>query len=241
MFGRGFVMVIRDLGVAENRSPTPLVQRWENKYMRNFISVVMVTVLSAHCISCSRTTIRNNQPAWSPKSKEVTAAMAAKDVKELNRLFIQGGSSEAHTVLHCNVDEWGKRKEWEDSLIKCLEHKDVTTVASAANMLGTMRCRRAVPALIAALESTGSMVKPWIRTEGELTTWGELNARESIIVALGHIGDRRAVDVLETFLSPPKHGVYPGNAAYALYEITGKRYRFIDHDGVEKVFRTSKQ
>ena len=65
------------------------------------------------------------------------------------------------------------------------------------------------------------------------------DVRGEIINSLGLFGDGRAVPVLKKYLKkPPKYTyVFTGNVAYALYQITGKSYKYKDRDGKMKLFQ----
>lgn len=167
--------------------------------------------------------------------------MANKDVKELARLAVIEHASEVSTVVWSCLDKWGKRDQWEEALIAFLEYDDCIVVGNVAGRLGTMKCKRAVPALLSTLQSDRNLIRRWEHTRGDIRKWGTSNARSHIIAALGEIGDKRAVVVLETYLNPPKHEVYGGNAAFVLHKLTGMSYSFMDHDGKVKVYPPQEQ
>lgn len=72
-----------------------------------------------------------------------------------------------------------------------------------------------------------------------MSEWVITDVKAEIIVALGLIGDKRAVPVLKKYLKkPPKNsGVFTDNVAWALYQITGKSYKYKDRDGTMKLFQ----
>ena len=205
--------------------------------MQKLLFSLVIIVLFVPGIAYSQEKKTNSVPLkWVPENLQVAAAMTNRDIKELARLKVIQGAAEVDTVVRVYVDEWGKRNEWEDALISYLEHEDVTIIGNVSFFLGQMKCKRAVPELIALLQSDRWLIKPWSQTNGNYTTWGRSNARSRIIEALGNIGDQRAVYSLEAYLKPNKHEIYPGNAAYALYKITGKIYKYVDHGNKEKAF-----
>lgn len=69
-----------------------------------------------------------------------------------------------------------------------LRHEDPAVVVKAAGLLGAMKDPRAVPALMDALPYASH--------------WGQ----HAIVVALGEIGDRRAVEPLSQFIMSSRNG-----------------------------------
>ena len=69
--------------------------------------------------------------------------------------------------------------------------------------------------------------------------WVLFDVKGEIVTALGLIGDQRAVPVLKKYLKkPPAYSeVFPGNVALALYQLTGRSYKYKDRDGKMKSFQ----
>ena len=63
--------------------------------------------------------------------------------------------------------------------------------------------------------------------------WVATDVKSDAINSLGVIGDMRAVPVLKKYLKkpPPKSYVPSANVAYALYQITGKLFKYKDRSG----------
>lgn len=125
-----------------------------------------------------------------------------------------------------------------------LDSTDIHVAAQAARFLGYLRATEAVPAMLRVLRSPRRLSRVEV-TEPTPTynvrEWVETSVRAELVNALGSIGDRRAVPALKGYLkrSAADTEVFGGNAAYALYQITGKSYKYRDHDGKMKLFQPS--
>lgn len=129
-------------------------------------------------------------------------------------------------------------------LIANLNSTDVHVAAQAARELGYLRAKEGVPTLLRVLQSSRvlSLSDHIIaKDKNSVSEWVLTDVKAEIIVALGNIGDKRAVPVLKKYLkkSPKNSEVFAGNVAWALYQITGKSYKYKDRDGTMKLFQKS--
>ncbi len=197
--------------------------------MQKIIPFSVIVVIVFSCASCNQFANKNSNESWSPKNKEVIAAMKTEDVKELIRLAINiTNDSEPDLILKNNIDKWGKREECEDYLIEYLNCKDIKVINVSVNILGHIKSKRAVPALIALLLSDRELFEITTFADSKISGWTKHNVRNSIILTLKEIGDTSAVPAIEKFLSPNKYKVNPEFAAMALYTLTGKDQRYED-------------
>ena len=125
-----------------------------------------------------------------------------------------------------------------------LDSSDIHVAAQAARYLGMFRAAEGVPAMLRVLQSPRFLSlseHQMAADKNSVSEWVLTDVRHEIVIALGLIGDRRAVPVLKKYLKkPPKHSeVFPGNVAWALYQITGKSYKYRDRDGKMKLFQPS--
>ena len=125
-----------------------------------------------------------------------------------------------------------------------LDSDNIHVAAQAARYLGIFRAAEGVPAMLRVLQSSRhlSLVEHQMAADkNSVSEYVLIDVKGEIITALGLIGDRRAVPVLKKYLKKPPRGsdVYTGNVAYALYQITGKSYKYRDRDGRMKLFRPS--
>ena len=122
-----------------------------------------------------------------------------------------------------------------------LDSNDIHVAAQAAIYLGSFRATEGVPALLRMLQSSRvlSTVEHMAKDKDGMSEWVLTDVKGEIINSLGLIGDERAVPVLKKYLKqPPKNsGVFTKNVAYALYQITGKSYKYKDRDGTTKLFQ----
>ena len=122
-----------------------------------------------------------------------------------------------------------------------LDSIDIHVAAQAALDLGYYRATEAVPVMLRMLQSPRFLaisehIMP--KDKNGMSFWMSTSVKNAIVTSLGQIGDNRAVPGLKKFLKKPlKNGeVFTGNAAFALYQITGKAYEYKDFDGVQKLF-----
>ena len=123
-----------------------------------------------------------------------------------------------------------------------LDSTDIHVAAQAARDLGSFRATEAVPALLRVLRSSRFL---WIsehnmpKDKSGVSEWVVTDVKAEIITSLGLIGDKRAVPVLKKYLKKPPKGsaVFTRNVAWALYQITGKAYKYKDGDGKIKVYQ----
>ncbi len=122
-----------------------------------------------------------------------------------------------------------------------LDSADIHVAAQAAIYLGIFRATESVPALLRVLQSsrflaTSEHIMP--KDKNGMSEWVVTDVKAAIINSLGLIGDKRAVPVLKKYLKKPPKGmaVFTENVAYALYQITGKSYKYKDRDGKMKLF-----
>ncbi len=125
-----------------------------------------------------------------------------------------------------------------------LDSNDIHIAAQAANYLGSLRAREGVPAMLRVLQSSRFLSTSehiMAKDKNSMSYWVVTDVKGEIINSLGLIGDKRAVPVLKKYLKkPPKNSaVFTQNVAYALYQITGKSYKYKDRDGIVKVFQKS--
>jgi hypothetical protein len=122
-----------------------------------------------------------------------------------------------------------------------LESNDIHVAAQAARDLGYSQATEGVPALLRVLQSSRYLSR-WEhmpKDKDGMSLYVITDVKGEIINSLGLIGDKRAVPVLKKYLKkPPKYSfVFTGNVAYALYQITGKSYKYKDRDGKMKLFQ----
>ena len=122
-----------------------------------------------------------------------------------------------------------------------LDSDDLNIAAQAARDLGYARAIEGVPAMLRVLQSS-RLLSRWEHTPKDqygMSLYVITDVKGEIINSLALIGDRRAVPVLKKYLKkPPKYSfVFPGNVADALYQITGKSYKYKDRDGKMKLFQ----
>ena len=123
-----------------------------------------------------------------------------------------------------------------------LDSNDIHVAAQAARYLGIFQAKEGVPALLRVLQSSRFLSSSeHIMGKDGASEWVLTDVKGEIINALGLIGDKRAVPILKKYLKkPPKNSeVFTGNVAYALYQITGKSYKYKDRDGKMKLFQKS--
>jgi hypothetical protein len=125
-----------------------------------------------------------------------------------------------------------------------VDSDDVHVAAQAARYLGIFRAAEGVPALLRVLQSPRrlSLLKHHMAADKDsVSEWVLFDVKGEIITALGLIGDKRAVPALKRYLKkPPAHSeVFPGNVAFALYQLTGRSYKYKDRDGRMKLFQPS--
>jgi hypothetical protein len=117
-------------------------------------------------------------------------------------------------------------------LILNLHSENLNTAANAADALGRLGATEAVPELLIVLQSPKTLLRGDHIVEGSGDArrgkWVRTSVKEKAVEALGAIGDRRAVPLLERYLKdpPPSFDVLPENVAYALSRITGKKYDY---------------
>lgn len=77
------------------------------------------------------------------------------------------------------------------------------------------------------------------KAKNGMSYWLLTDVKGEIINSLGSIGDKRAGRVLEKYLKkPPTNSAVPTeNVAHALFQITGKSYKYKDRDGKMKLFQ----
>jgi hypothetical protein len=125
-----------------------------------------------------------------------------------------------------------------------LDSNDIHVAARAARELGYRRAAEGVPAMLRVLQSSRFLSlseHQMAADKNSVSEWVVTDVRYEIVTALGLIGDRRAVPVLKKYLKePPENSaVYTGSVAWALYQITGRSYKYKDRDGQMKLFRPS--
>ena len=123
-----------------------------------------------------------------------------------------------------------------------LDSNDIHVAAQAARDLGYSRATEGMSALLRVLQSSRILSQSEVtmpKDKNGMSLWIITDVKAEIINSLGLIGDRRAVPVLKKYLQkPPKNSaVFTGNVAYALYQITGKSYKYKDRDGKMKLFQ----
>jgi HEAT repeat protein len=106
-------------------------------------------------------------------------------------------------------------------------------VSNAAVRLGECKIKAAVPVLLEVLQSPGSLTISEHVNTGGMRRWIAIDPKWRIVEALGAIGDKRAVPLLEGYLRAPPAGLELAaqNLASALFLITGVRYRYRDNQG----------
>lgn len=107
-----------------------------------------------------------------------------------------------------------------------LRSTDLKVVSNAAVRLGQWNVKRAVPMLLEALQSPRSLVTSEHVTTGGMRRWILIDPKPRIVEALGEIGDRRAIPLLERYLRAPPARLDPEYFASALFLITGVRYQY---------------
>jgi HEAT repeat protein len=123
-----------------------------------------------------------------------------------------------------------------------LDSDDIHVAAQAARNLGYARAMEGVPAMLRLLQSS-RLLSRWEhimpKDKNGMSEYVITDVKAEIINLLGLIGDWRAVPVLKKYLKiqPKNSVVFTGNVAYALFQITGKSYKYKDRDGKMKLFQ----
>jgi hypothetical protein len=94
-----------------------------------------------------------------------------------------------------------------------LRSADPKLIWNAAVYLGGRKIKAAVPALLEVLQSPHTLGTSEHVTTGGMRRWILIDPKARIVEALGAIGDKRAVPLLERYLRapPPSLGVAPGD------------------------------
>jgi hypothetical protein len=135
---------------------------------------------------------------------------------------------------------WPQTQERREIMVKAalndLRSADPKVVSNAAVQLGEWKIKAAVPALLEVLQSPDSLTIPEHVTTVGMRRWIAIDPKWRIVEALGAIGDKRAVPLLERYLRAPPAGLELAaqNLASALFLITGLRYRYRDDQGNSK-------
>jgi len=123
-----------------------------------------------------------------------------------------------------------------------LDSDNVHVADQAARYLGIFKAAESVPALLRVLKSSRLLsTSEHVLIDEKLKwyEWQATNVRETIVYALGEIGDKRAVPALKRYLmkSFKDRQISTKNVAYALYLNTGRLYKYKDRDGKLKLFQ----
>lgn len=120
---------------------------------------------------------------------------------------------------------------------------NIHVAAQAARYFSIFEAREGVPAMLRVLQSRRFLSTSehiMAKDKSGMNEWVFTSVKDDIVSALANIKDKRAVPVLKKFLKKqPKDGgaFFTKNVAWALYQITGKSYKYKDKGGKVKLYR----
>ncbi|MFN0139926.1 MAG: hypothetical protein ACKVQW_07540 [Pyrinomonadaceae bacterium] len=123
-------------------------------------------------------------------------------------------------------------------------HSDnIHVAAQAARYFGIFQVNEGVPAMLRVLQSRrflSTSEHVMAKDKSGMNEWLFTSVKDDIVTALAKIKDKRAVPVLKKFLKkrPTDGGAFfTQNVAWALYQITGRSYKYKDRDGKVKLYQ----
>lgn len=124
---------------------------------------------------------------------------------------------------------------------------NIHVAAQAASYFSIFQAKEGVPAMLRVLQSRrflSTSEHVMAKDKSGMNVWYHTSVKEGIVSALAKIKDKRAVPVLKKFLKkrPKDCGAqFHKNVAWALYQITGKSYKYKDLDGKVRLYRPARE